>query len=148
MAQNRVLSAEDGNLQKSTLITSRTIEYIDIDLTFAKKPAGDIYKKKDAAAVKQAVKNLLLTNHYEKPFLPFFGSDLRSMLFELADDQTDSNLRNNIQNSMEIYEPRAEVLDIDVQLNPDRHSLDVTVTFKVVNTEEIIVFTTNLARLR
>ena len=68
MAIRRVLSTEDGNLQKSTLISSRAVDYLDIDLTFAKRPSGDIYKKKDAAAVKQSIKNLLLTDFYEKPW--------------------------------------------------------------------------------
>lgn len=148
MVQRRVLSAEDGDLQKSTLISSRLVDYLDIDLAFANKPAGDLYKKKDAAAVKQAVKNILLTNHYEKPFLPFFGSDLRGMLFELANDDTDAILQNNITRSIEQFEPRAEILELDVVVQPDRHDISVTIKFKVINTEEIVVFTTNLARLR
>ena len=148
MVQRRVLSAEDGDLQKSTLISSRLVDYLDVDLAFANKPAGDLYKKKDAAAVKQAVKNILLTNHYEKPFLPFFGSDLRGMLFELANDDTDAILQNNITRSIEQFEPRAEILELDVVVQPDRHDISVTIKFKVINTEEIVVFTTNLARLR
>ena len=60
MATTRVLSKEDGNLNTSTLITSRSRLYSDIDLTFTAKPNGEIYKKRDAAAVKQAVKNLLV----------------------------------------------------------------------------------------
>ena len=57
----RAYSTEDTNLSKS-LISSRGTDYKDIDLAFAAKPAGDVFKKTDAAAVKQAVKNLLLTN--------------------------------------------------------------------------------------
>lgn len=148
MVQRRVLSAEDGDLQRSKLISTRTVDYLDIDLAFAKKPAGDIYKKRDAAAVKQSVKNILLTNHYEKPFLPFFGSDLRGMLFELADNDTDAVIQNNITQSIEQFEPRAEIIDLDVVVQPDRHDISVTVKFKVINTEEVVVFTTNLARLR
>ena len=86
MVTRRVLSTEDGNLQKSVLISSRSVDYVDIDLAFANRPSGDVYKKRDAAAVKQSIKNILLTNHYEKPFQPFFGSNLRGMLFELADN--------------------------------------------------------------
>lgn len=148
MVQRRVLSAEDGDLQRSNLISTRVIDYLDIDLAFAKRPAGDIYKKRDAAAVKQSVKNILLTNHYEKPFLPFFGSDLRGMLFELADNDTDAVIQNNITQSIEQFEPRAEIMDLDVVVQPDRHDISVTVKFKVINTEEVVVFTTNLARLR
>ena len=61
----RSFAIEDGNLNKATLVVSRSRVYKDIDLSFAKRPYGDVYKKTDAAAVKQAVKNLLLTNSTE-----------------------------------------------------------------------------------
>ena len=148
MAIRRVLSSEDGNLQKSTLIASRTVDYLDIDLTFNKRPSGDLYKKRDAAAVKQSIKNLLLSNHYEKPFEPFFGANLTSMLFELADNQTESEVRVNIVTAIEKYEPRVEVQDVDVQVLPDRNDMRVSVVFRVISTDETVTFTTNLARLR
>ena len=148
MAIRRVLSTEDGNLQKNALISSRIVDYVDIDLTFNKKPAGDIYKKTDAASVKQAIKNLLLTNHYEKPFQPFFGANIRALLFELADDQTESEVSVNIASAVQTYEPRAEVMDIDVSVLPEQHDIRVSVVFKIISTEEIVTFTTNLSRLR
>ena len=67
----RVFSQEDGGLDNASIITSRKKVYKDIDLTFAVRTMGDVFKKTDAASVKQAVKNLLLTNHFEKPFTPF-----------------------------------------------------------------------------
>ena len=148
MAIRRVLSTEDGNLQKRTLISSRTVDYLDVDLTFNKKPAGDIYKKRDAAAVKQSIKNLLLTDHYEKPFNPFFGANLRGMLFELADEDTESEVINNIINAVNEFEPRVEVQDISVIVLPDQNDMRVTIIFQIISTEEIVTFTTNLSRLR
>lgn len=148
MAVRKVLSAEDGDLQKTTLISSRRVNYLDIDLTFAKRPSGDVYKKKDAAAVKQAIKNLLLTNQYEKPFNPFFGVNLRGMLFELADEDTENEVRANIINSIERFEPRVEVVDLRVNVLPEQHDIKVTLVFKVINTSEVVEFTTNLSRLR
>ena len=148
MAIRRVLSTEDGNLQKSTLISSRTVDYVDVDLSFNKKPAGDVYKKRDASSVKQAIKNLLLTNHYEKPFQPFFGANLRGLLFELADDQTESEVGVNIASAIQSYEPRVEVMDINVNVLPDQNDMRVSIVFKIVSTEEIVTFTTNLSRLR
>jgi phage baseplate assembly protein W len=148
MAIRRVLSTEDGNLEKSTLISSRTVDYVDVDLSFNKKPAGDVYKKKDASSVKQAIKNLLLTNHYEKPFQPFFGANLRGLLFELADDQTESEVSVNIASAIQSYEPRVEVMDINVNVLPDQNDMRVSIVFKIVSTEEIVTFTTNLSRLR
>ena len=148
MAIRRVLSTEDGNLQKSTLISSRAVDYLDIDLTFAKRPSGDVYKKKDAAAVKQSIKNLLLTDFYEKPFQPFYGANLRAMLFELADDDTEDEVEENIRNAITKYEPRAEILTITVNVLPDQNDMRVSVYFKIISTQETVTFTTNLSRLR
>jgi phage baseplate assembly protein W len=148
MAIRRVLSTEDGNLQKSTLISSRAVDYLDIDLTFAKKPAGDIYKKRDAAAVKQSIKNLLLTDYFEKPFQPFFGANLRAMLFELADEDTEDEVEENIRSAINKYEPRAEILTITVNVLPDQNDMRVSVYFKIISTQETVTFTTNLSRLR
>ncbi len=148
MSRARILSIEDGNLQKSTLISSRTVDYLDIDLTFNKKPSRDVYKKRDAAAVKQSIKNLLLTDFYEKPFQPFFGGNLRAMLFELADEDTEDEVEDNIRNAINKYEPRAEILTITVNVLPDQNDIRVSVYFKIISTEETVTFTTNLSRLR
>ena len=64
----RVFSQEDGQLEKPTIISSRERVYKDVDLTFTARSMGDVFKKTDAAAVKQSIKNLLLTNHGDKPF--------------------------------------------------------------------------------
>ena len=148
MAIRRVLSTEDGNLQKSTLVSSRSVDYLDIDLTFNKRPAGDIYKKRDAAAVKQSIKNLLLTDYFEKPFQPFYGANLRALLFELAEEDIEDEVEENIRNAIIRYEPRAEILNISVIALPDQNDISVTVHFKVISTQETITFTTNLSRLR
>ena len=148
MAASRFLAREDGNLQQSSLVTSRSQVFRDLDVTFAAKPSKEISVKKDAAAVKQAVKNLILTNHFEKPFQPFFGGNLSGLIFELADDTTGLDVEEQIVSAIQQYEPRAQLIDIDVNSQPDRNSIAVTITFKVVNTQEIVTFTTNLSRLR
>jgi len=121
---------------------------LDIDLTFNKRPSGDLYKKRDAAAVKQSIKNLLLTDFYEKPFQPFFGANLRAMLFELADEDTEDEVEENIINAINKYEPRAEILTISVNVLPDQNDMRVSVYFKIISTQETVTFTTNLSRLR
>ena len=148
MATTRVLSREDGNLGTSTIITSRVQEYSDIDLLFAAKPNGEIYKKKDAAAVKQAVKNLILTNYYEKPFEPFYGGNIRALLFELADAEIEDDVQEQISRAIASYEPRALVRNILVNWQEERNSLLVTIEFQVVNTEQVVIFTTSLSRIR
>lgn len=148
MATTRVLSREDGSLNQSAIISTRQKPYKDIDLSFSAKPNGEIYKKTDAAAVKQAVKTLVQTNHFEKPFNPFFGGNIRSLLFELAYVDVTSDIISNITETIETYEPRARIIDIFVEAQPDNNSVSVTIEFKVTNTEEIVVFTTSISRLR
>ena len=142
------LSTEDGNLGVSTLIGTRTRLYKDIDLTFANKTSGEIFKKEDAAAVKQAVKNLMLTNYFEKPFQPLFGGNLRDMLFDLADDDAEEDIEERIKNAIGVFEPRAQALNVTATATPDRNSIRVTVEFRVINTQETVTVTTVLARLR
>ena len=144
----RTFSVEDGNIGNTTIITARTKFYSDIDLSFAKKGSGDVFKKQHAAAVKQAIRNLLLTNYSEKPFMPDFGGDLTSMLFRLSTEIDDDNLENDIILSIETYEPRAEVLNINSIISPDRNEVRVTVTFKVISTQEESAVEINLTRLR
>lgn len=148
MATTRVLAREDGDLATSTLITSRNRIYRDIDLSFEAKPNGEVYTKKDAAAVKQSIKTLVQTNHFEKPFLPFFGGNIRSMLFELAYEDVAEDIVNNLYAGIERYEPRARIIDVIVSAKPDINSVDVTIEFQVVNTEETVTFTTVISRLR
>jgi len=149
MAIRRAFAQEDTNLQTASIATTREKQYTDIDLTFKAKPSsGEIFKKTDAAAVKQSVKTLVMTNLLEKPFRPRFGGNVRAQLFELADRGRSSIIRRNIIDNIQVFEPRAQVLDVIVNLQPDSHSLDVTIKFKVVNTEEQVEFTTTLARLR
>lgn len=149
MATERALSIEDRKLGTATVIGSRIKLYKDIDLSFAKQPnVGDIYKKSDAAAVKQAMRNLISTNHFEKPFEPDFGADIRALLFELADDFTSYEIKENIRNAAYIYEPRAEILDIEATVRPDNNSVAVSVTFKVINSLETITISTVVNRLR
>lgn len=145
---SRAFAIEDGNLNTPALITSRLVDYKDVDLTFNTKPSGDIYKKVDAAAVKQAVKTLLLTSPGEKPFKPNFGAGLGNLLFELLDLDAEQEIAENIRVAIDNYEPRARVLDVYVNPAPDYNAISVRVTFQIVNTEEIITFQTSLSRVR
>jgi len=144
----RFFAAEDTNQQTGILYGSRVVPYSDLDLLFQKKPSGDIYKKKEAAAVKQAVKNLLLTNLLEKPFLPTFGGNLSSILFELADDETDDILELAVITAIENWEPRAKVKDLRINMAPDSNTARVKVTFDIINLEEEVTLETTVTRLR
>lgn len=145
---SRAFAVEDGNLSTTSLVTTRTKQYSDIDLTFAKKPSGEIYKKTDAAAVKQAVKNLLLTNKYEKPFQPSFGGNLNDILFELVDNDSAYEIEEAVRQAIQRYEPRARVRQVRTNLQPDANSLGLTISFQILNTTEVVTLETNITRLR
>jgi phage baseplate assembly protein W len=144
----RVFSQEDGNLATRPIITSRSVSYTDIDLSFEKKPSGDIYKKTDAAAVKQAVKNLLMTNFAEKPFKPYFGGDLNRFLFQLDGEFDEIEIQDRVNSAIANHEHRAIVRSVYANVRPDQNSVDVTVKFQVVSTLEEVELTVELTRLR
>ena len=146
---SKTLSIEDRNLQGGVKITAvGQKRYSDIDLSFMKKKNGDIFKKTDAAAVKQSVKNLLLTNYYEKPFQPYFGANIQGLLFELTNDFIEDDVREEVRKAIETYEPRARLIDVIADFNDEQHSLDVRIVFQVVNTGEVVTIETEISRLR
>lgn len=147
MAQ-RAFSIEDGNLQSRSIVTARDKVYKDLDLTFSRAPSNDVYKKTDAAAVKQSVKNILLTNRLEKPFTPIFGGNLNSFLFELSEFFDEQTIEDEVRTAIENYEPRARVRGVRARLLPDNNDIRVTVAFQVVNTQEEVTLEVSLARLR
>ena len=148
MPATRAFAVEDGNLSTSSVVTSRSKNYVDIDLSFEAKTNGDIFKKTDAAAVKQAVKNILTTGFTEKPFMPMFGGGLGDALFETMDDGTTFEIEQAVSASIANYEPRAILDRITVSDNPDNNSIDVTVRFGIANVGELVTVTTSLSRLR
>lgn len=143
----RALAAEDKDLT-SSLVIARSRKYKDIDLTFAKKTSGEIYKKEDAAAVKQSIKTLLLTNRFEKPFNPRFGGDLRGQLFELLDSEVVEEVRERIKTQVEAFEPRAQILNLNVKANDEQNDLRVNLTVLVKSTSQQINFSFAVSRLR
>ena len=117
-------------------------------MSFAKKVSVDVFKKENAAAVKQAVKNILLTNFAEKPFLPRYGGNLNALLFGLNTDFDSQEIKDQIIQTVKIYEPRAIILNVATEIRDDSHEVKVTVTFRVVNTNETVTTELNLTRLR
>ena len=144
----RVFAQEDGNLSTRPITTSRTASYTDIDLTFTNKSNGEIFKKTDAASVKQAVRNLLMTNKGEKPFNPHYGGNLNDFLFSLSEDMDNIEIENAVALAIDAQEPRAAVRGVQVLLKEDYNSIHVLVQFQVVNTLEMAELNLELTRLR
>jgi len=144
----RAFSIEDGNLAVKPIITSQTRTYNDLDLSFAKKTTGDIFKKNDAAAVKQSIKNILLTNRTEKPFAPNFGGDLNRFLFSLDTEFDEFEIEDLVVSSIAKNEPRARVTKVESNIAGDYNSVDIIITFQVVSTSQTEQLNISLARLR
>ena len=147
----RAFSIEDGGLGNfSTVKSTSNNEYIDIDLSFAAKGAGDVYKKTAVPSVTQSLKNLLMTNRTEKPFSPYFGANLNSYLFELMDQGTINQMQNAIIQNIRVFEPRinSETLQVIPEVDENGNSVTLTIIFNIVNSSQSVEFTTRLNRLR
>ena len=125
-------------------------QYKDLDLFFGTKQASnDINKVTDIQAVKRSVRNLVLLNHYEKPFHPEIGSGVRDILFEPMTPLTSHSLAVVIEDVIENFEPRAKLVGVRALPNLDRNEYEVSVEFYVVNAPtELVDLTIFLERLR
>ena len=126
-----------------------TRTFSDLDFNFFANPAtGDVTKKFDDNAIKQSVKNLILTSFYEKPFHPEIGSQVNSLLFEPFSPLLKAMMTEAIKNTLYNHEPRVSLLDVTVNDNPDNNSLYVSIIFKIINTEQPITVDLVLQRTR
>jgi phage baseplate assembly protein W len=133
----------------ATSIISRTNEYSDLDLNFVIHPVRkDINKNVGVNAVLGSIKNLLLTGHYEKPFHPEIGSNIRRMLFEPLDPIIATNLQVEIEQTLTNYEPRVSVSAINVTADYDNNGFVVNLEFYVLNRTEAISLNFFLSRVR
>ena len=124
--------------------------YSDIDLFFGPKVGSkDISKLIDFTAVKRSVRNLVLTNFYEKPFHPEIGSGVRDILFEPMTPITAHVLTMRIEEVIENFEPRARLIGVRALPNLDNNAYEVTIEFYVVNAPtELVNMEVLLERLR
>jgi phage baseplate assembly protein W len=130
-------------------MSETTRNYKDIDLDFIAHPiTGDINKKTGINAIVQSLKTLLFLNHYEKPFHPEIGSNIRKMLFENIDPVTANILAKEIKITVDNFEPRVSIRNVFVTENYDENGFDVTLEFIIKNTAEPIAVSFFLERLR
>lgn len=144
----KILSAEDNNLT-SSIAVARNVSYKDIDLTLSIfDDTGDIYTKSDAAAVKQSVKTLMLTDSFERPFRKDLGAGLDAILFNSTSGNSESDLRERIVKTITKYEPRAIINSVRVTSSNDNNTVSVRLEFRVKNFNATEVIETTLSRLR
>lgn len=123
--------------------------YSDLDLTFNPHPAKkDLMVTTGEFAVVRALKNLLLTNHNEKPFKPNYGSNIRRLLFEPLSPMTASALSKEVEYTIKNFEPRVSLEKVSVVAIPDYNSYQVTLTFYIENLVQPFTADFILSRLR
>ena len=128
---------------------ARSPDYSDLDLDFIAHPTtGDIVKKKGVEAIKRSVRNLILSNFYDRPFRHHIGSDAQKLLFENANHITANLLTDAIRDVIRKYEPRVVIGGIDVNFDYDNNGYNVTLTYSMVNRPEPLVSTIFLERIR
>ena len=119
-------------------ISARTKPYSDFDFVFKKHPiTGDLPIKRDVEAVKQSVRNILLTRRGEKFFDPNFGGSLTEFLFENFDPIVEAEMNQRIVNTLRNYEPRVKVLNIEIEDLSERNALQLRLEVQILSPENL-----------
>ena len=142
------LNDKSGAVNAVSVVT-RKKPWADLDLSLTLHPIRkDIVPLKDDAAIKNAVKNLILTNVYERPFQPHLAANLRSLLFEPASPITKISLQNLIIDVLRDYDPWISLNYVDIRDRSDINTWDVTINFKIKEFDMNSNVTVGLQRLR
>lgn len=130
-------------------ITSRTPDYSDLDLDFLPHPTTkDVLRKTGSEAIKRSVRNLILTNFYEKPFRPAIGSNVTKLLFDNMTPLVSNFIRDAVTEVVRNYEPRVRVLNVQVIMDYDNNGYNVRLDFVVLNRNEPLTTIIFLERIR
>lgn len=124
-------------------------KFKDLDLSFKINPfSKDLYLKKDEEAVKTALKHLILTKNFERPFHPEIGTQVHSLLFENFSPAVRLAMERTIQDAINKYEPRVNLNSVSIMEMQDNNDLEVTINFTLKNINRPITLTTILTRVR
>ena len=108
----------------------------DLSMSFKFNPlSGDLITLKNENAIARAVRNIVLTSPGEKFFDPDFGSSFSEILFENVDDITAVSIQDEIRSSLTNYEPRVELIDVEVDPNFDENQFDVLITYRIIGVD-------------
>jgi phage baseplate assembly protein W len=130
-------------------ITTRQNDYRDLDLDFIAHPiTGDVVAKSGPDAIARSIRNLVLTNFYDRPFRSNIGSNVQKLLFENFTSITIRNLEESIKDVITGFEPRANVLGVKAEPDIDNNGVNVKIAFAVNNRTEVFATTIFLERIR
>jgi phage baseplate assembly protein W len=138
-----------ANLNATNNSKRATRIYKDLDLDFGRNTVtNDVNKLTDVEAVKRSVRNLINTNHFERPFHPEIGGNVRALLFENMTPLTALNLQRKIEEVLNNFEPRAKITQILADPDIDRNGYKLEIKFYVIGVQNPITVETFLERLR
>ena len=143
MAVSQIDATVTNNSKRSNRI------YKDLNMSFTKNPATkDVARLFDVQAIKRAVKNIILTNKYERPFNPDFGCNLRGFLFENITEPLLVIIKDRVAMAIEKYEPRVSVEDVVVKNDIVKNGINIQVSFLINGVEAPVTVSTFLQRVR
>lgn len=123
--------------------------YSDFHKDMTQNPISlDLAIKRDEEAVRESIKNLILTNKGERLFQPLLGGNIASQLFENNTPATIKLIQEQIKITINQYEPRAQLIDVVVQSSIDDNRIEVTIYFYISNNEQPVSVTVFLERTR
>lgn len=130
-------------------MTKSVRQFRDLGLAFMAHPStNDVVTKIDAAAIKQSIRNLVMTMNYERPFHPEKGCQVYSLLFDNVDETLLQLAKQSIVNVLSIYEPRANLVDVVVANNLTGNAIDIKIYFTILNIETVETVSVYIDRLR
>ena len=139
-------------MSKTTIKTERNIRpviYRDFFTDFSMHAAtGELNSKTNEEAVKQSIRNLLLTDRYERPFQPYIGSGLKGMLFEQYTPATELMITNSVKEVISNHEPRANLINVISSPAQGGTAITVTVVFSIINNPDPVQLSVILERMR
>lgn len=149
MPTNTQILARNQRTSVSTEQSSYGPRYSDFNTSFAVHPIKkDLSAQTNVDAIKQSIKSLLLTNKGERLFDPSIGSKIQAILFENFTPQTISVCKTYITQTILNYEPRAELLDVNITPWPDNNLLVARIVFGVINIEDPVTLDVVLEKIR
>jgi len=124
-------------------------KFIDLNPTFAAHPkTGDLTRLYDENSIKNSIKSLILTNHYEVPFAPWKGGNLIDLLFEPVTQLTSFKIKKRIEDTITNEEPRVTLKNVYVSFNESYNAYDVKIHFTINNDNTPIILNMILRRER
>jgi len=135
--------------QNTNTSNTATKSYKDLDLDFGRNVVtNDVNKLTDVEAVKRSVRNLIQTNHFERPFHPELGGNVRALLFEPLNMFTAMNLQRKIAEVIANFEPRVQLIQVNAKPDEERNSFLVSISFNILGVAQGVTVETMLERLR